>query len=113
MYDNFKKREVKTLDDSPIPRCIFRKTILFVCIILAVFIILQINVNTYADIKDTNCFCINTCIDFENIGIAFKDGIVILPLCRYAFFALKKRMRKFEIKIINPPSCRYAKILNC
>ncbi len=102
------------MDDSPIPRCNFKYFAIVLCFLLAVTIALQLNVSTYANINDGNCFSFTSEYETENIGITVCIGLTIVPICRCAFFALKKRSRKLETKIISPPSCKqYAKILNC
>jgi hypothetical protein len=74
---------------------------------------MQININTYAEIKDYNCLNFTSISDLEDIGITQKCGTSIIPICCCAFFALKKRQKKAEQKTVSPPPCKYAKILNC
>lgn len=101
------------MDASPVPRCNLNRVLLIVALFLAVAVLFQINVNTYAGIKDSNCLNFTSISDFEDIGITQKSGIFIIPICCCAFFALKRRQKKTEAKTVAPPSCRYAKILNC
>lgn len=101
------------MDDSPIPRCNFNFFAMLICVFLAFVIAMQINVSTYGNIDDTNCFSFTSAFEYEDIGITGYIGIIDVPICCCAFFALKMQKRKTEIKAIDPPSCRYAKILNC
>ena len=101
------------MDDSPIPRCNFRFLAVVLCFCLAFVISLQLNVSTYANIDDGNCFSYTSAYETVDIGITGCIGLIIVPIFRCAFFALKNR-RRAEIVIVSPPSCKqYARILNC
>lgn len=101
------------MDASPVPRCTYKSFLLAVCLVLAIVIFAQVNVSTYGYIMDSNCLNFTSAFEFEDVGIMNKGGLILLPICSCAFFALKLRKKRAETKIISPPSCRYAKILNC
>ena len=101
------------MDDSPIPRCNLKSFVAIACAVLAVVIVMQINVNTYAAIDDSDCFGVTSALDFEDIGITRRNGATVPSYC-CAFFALKKRKPENRTKAIPPLSCNhYARILNC
>ncbi len=102
------------MDDSPIPRCNFKSFVVIICFLLAIIIALELNISTYANIDDENCFGFTSVYETEDIGITNYIGSIVVPICCCAFFALKNRKRKSDTKIISPPSCKqYSKILNC
>ncbi len=101
------------MDASPVPRCNLKSFLVILCLVLAIFMIAEINISTYENIKDSNCLNFTSISEYEDIGIAYKVGIISIPICCCAFFALKLRGKKSNTKYIAPPSCRYAKILNC
>ena len=102
------------MDDSPIPRCDFKYFAIILCFALVLIMALELNVSTYANIDNENCFGFTPVYENEDIGITCCIGAFVVPICCCAFFALKKRHRKCETKVISPPSCKqYAKILNC
>jgi len=100
------------LDDSPIPRCIFKMFFIVACLILAVSLIANASIDTYGNFQDSNCLSFTSVSDFEDLGIIYKVGIILLPLCCYVFFALDKR-NKLVTKKNTPLFYRYGKILNC
>ncbi len=80
--------------------------------VLAVFMLIELNVNTFGTARDGKCLSYTSVSDIDYIGIACKLGDTLPPLCCCAFFALKTA-RKTIKEAIDPPSCRYARILNC
>ena len=109
-----KERGTVDVDDSPIPRCNFKFFAIIICLLLAIFIASELNISTYANIDDENCFGFTSAYETEDMGITNYIGSIVVPICCCAFFALKKRKKKNDMKIISPPSCRqYSKILNC
>ena len=101
------------MDDSPIPRCNFKYFAVILCFALVLIMALELNVSTYANIDDENCFGFTSVYETDDIGITNRIGIIV-PICCCAFFALRQRKKKSDTKIISPPSChQYSKILNC
>lgn len=95
------------MDDSPIPRCIFKIILIVACLL---FVVILAGIDTYGNLQDSNCLSFTSVSDSKYIGIMYKVGILV-PLCCCAFFALENRVKLLVKK--TPSLCRCEKILNC